>query len=111
MGIPGLFKFLKDKKVGVEVEAEEVSQLVKGKEVLVDVSASHYMKLRRLSKIQIPSVLVEYLSKYFESFYCKRLGLDLSGITFYFDGFSTTSKFETQKKRRQKELLKNMVYV
>jgi len=99
MGILGWKPFLTKKGIGTEITKSGLNTFVKERVVLVDVLASHYYKMLRLSNIKDEDYQREKIVTYLKKIYIEDLGFDSKKIIFVFDGDLHSAKWNTKRQR------------
>jgi hypothetical protein len=105
MGILGWRPFLTKKGIGIDILKSELNTFVEDRTVLVDVLATHYYKMLKLSKIPNEQDQREKIISYLKTIYIQDLGLDSSNILFVFDGDLHAAKWNTKRQRMGSSIL------
>ena len=99
MGILGWKPFLTKKGIGTDMPKSELKNFVEDRTVLVDVLASQYFMMLRLSKIENNDEQREYILSYLKKLYVEQLGLNPKKMLFVFDGDLHAAKWNTKRQR------------
>lgn len=99
MGIQGWRPFLTKKGIGTDISKSELKAIVGERPVLVDVLASHFFKMLKLSKIADEEKQRGEIVAYVKKLYIRDLGLDPTKIIFVFDGDLHQAKWDTKAQR------------
>ena len=105
MGILGRKPFLTKKGIGTDMPKSELKIFVEDRTVLVDVLASHYFMMLRLSKIEKNDEQREYILSYLKKLYVEQLGLNPKKMLFAFDGDLHAAKWNTKRQRMGSSIL------
>ena len=83
----------------------ELKNFVEDRTVLVDVLASHYFMMLRLSKIENNDEQRDKIISYLQKLYVEQLGLNPKKMLFAFDGDLHAAKWNTKRQRMGSSIL------